>query len=208
MRITVFGATGKVGRLVTRQLLADGHELTIFVHQHNPFAADDKLRVVQGDVRDAEAVTAAVKGSEVVISTLGSWHTPSKSVLTDAMRAIIPAMKRQGIERVVTLTGTGAFYWSDRLTPLDQANHWLLRLLAPKVLRDGEAHLRLLSDSNVQWTALRSPIMTRGTNQRYRLATRLPVPWATIPRRAVAQAIIEQLTNTDYVQAAPVIRRP
>jgi uncharacterized protein YbjT (DUF2867 family) len=31
MRITVFGATGKIGRLVVDRLLDDGHDVTTFV---------------------------------------------------------------------------------------------------------------------------------------------------------------------------------
>ena len=207
MHITIFGASGKVGRQVVTGLLAQGHEVTAFVHSHSPFDEHTKLQVVRGDVHDATAVRKAVQGSDVTISTLGSWHTKSKDILASAVANIILAMQGQGTKRLMTLTGAGALWEHDQPSLFDKANHMLLSLIAPNILRDGEEHLRQLTDSGLDWTCLRSPIMTHGRRSSYRLIDSLPAPWATIPRTAVVAALIEQITNIDHLKQAPFIRR-
>ncbi len=204
MQLTVFGASGKVGRQVVALALQQGYQVVAFVHSQDPFAADDKLKVVKGDIHDRAAVAAALAGSGAAISALGSWGTKQKDILASGMRAIIPAMEQIGVTRLVTLTGAGAYWSGDQPSVLDKLSHGVMRAAAPKILRDGEEHLRLLEASKLEWTCLRSPVM-RGGNTRYRLDLRPPPLWAAIPRPAVAQALVNQLKNHDYVRSAPFI---
>ncbi len=119
-QITVFGASGKVGRLVVAELLGRGHNVVAFVHSQKltekDFVRDSvhdakatkNIRIVQGDIYNAVQVAAALSGSQAVISVLGSWGTKRKDILCSAMRAIIPAMEQQHIQRIVSLTGHDA----------------------------------------------------------------------------------------------------
>ena len=207
MQVTVYGASGKVGRLVVAKLLADQHTVVAFVHQRNPFAGQTGVSVVSGSVDEVAAVTLAAAGSQVLISTLGSWGTATKTVVSTGTQAIITAAQEHHIRRVITLTGASAFCNADTPTTSDRLTHWLLNLLAPKILRDGERHLQLLEASTLDWTALRSPPMLRFGAPKYQLVAKLPSLLATIPRRAVVQAIIDQVPATDSYKQAPVIRR-
>lgn len=207
MQLTIFGASGKVGQQVVALALEQGYQVVAFVHNHDPFAVNDKLTVIKGDVRDRAAVTAALGGSRAVISTLGSWGTKDKNTLTRGMQAIIPAMEQIGVTRLITLTGAGAAWTGDRPNLIDRLGHALLRLVAPKILYDGEEQLRLLEGSRLDWTCLRSPVMRPAGKIRYRLDLRPPALWATIPRPAVAQGLVNQLKNLDYLHLAPYIRR-
>ena len=90
--MTVFGASGKVGRLVVMQALKRGYSVVAFVHSHDPFVATTNLRVVKGDIYNADDVGKALKGSEAVISALGSWGTKNRNVLSSAMKVVIPDM--------------------------------------------------------------------------------------------------------------------
>jgi|SRR5665213_975706 len=207
MQITVFGASGKVGQLVVAMALAKGYSVHAFVHSHNPFEPNDALQVIRGSISDKAAVREALEGSDAVISTLGSWHTKGKNVLSSGMTNILPAMKSRGIERIVTVTGAGALWAGDKPGILDKLNHALLGLIAPKILRDGEEHLRLLAQSGLDWTCVRSPVMTKSARKTYRLDIKLLSPWASIPRAAVAQSLVDQLAHTDYSRLAPGIFR-
>jgi putative NADH-flavin reductase len=205
MKITVFGANGKVGRLVVEQLLAGGHEVTAFVHRSHAFAAHPSLAIAQGDIYNTGQVAAAVAGSQAVISALGSWGTPKKDVLASATRNIIPAMQAAGITRIVSLTGADARAAGDTLSPIHRITHLMISALAGKVLHDGEDHIRLLAASSLDWTVLRSPPMTGSTTHTYNLVQKRPMPWATVPRNAVATAMVDQLTKTDFLRQSPYI---
>lgn len=209
MQITVFGASGRVGSLVVAEALRRGYQVTAFVHGKNPFVANKNLRVFDGDIYDESEVAAALQGSQAVISCLGSWKTKRRDVLTTAMRHIIPRMQLQKITRIITLTGNGA------LAPAYKPG-WLHRLvmaaLAPfpagKVFADGENHMRLLAASNLDYTTVRSPIMTskRSTTYCLRLAKTGPA-LPTISRRAVVHCLLDQLTDTAYLRQTPIIGR-
>jgi putative NADH-flavin reductase len=88
MNITVFGAGGRVGCLVVGELLARHHTVTAVV-QSVPRVKLDSVTYVIGDVRNATDVERALQGSEAVISTLGSWGTPTKDILSSGMKVIV-----------------------------------------------------------------------------------------------------------------------
>lgn len=205
MKVTVFGASGKVGRQVVSLALERGHRVTAFVHEHNPFEDASNLHVITGDIRDKAAVVGALRDREAVISALGSWHRPDKSVLTQGMQTILPAMQAAGIRRIVTLTGANAFWEEDTPSAVDRLGHSILNTLASGILHDSEEHLRLLAASGLDWTCVRSPLMTRSHNHRYHLKRQLPSLLATIPREAVAHCLVDQLENVDFLRQAPII---
>ena len=72
MRVTVFGASGAIGRLVVQQLLDDGHNVTALVRAPGKLALTHAdLTVVAGQLSDRDAVERAVSGVDAVISALG-----------------------------------------------------------------------------------------------------------------------------------------
>jgi putative NADH-flavin reductase len=207
MQITVFGASGRVGQQVVRQALERGHHVRAFVHSHNPFQDVNGVTVIQGDISDVKAVRSALQGSEAVISALGSWGTRDKNILTLGMQKIIPKMERLGIERLITLTGSGAFWSQDKPNLLDRIGHASLRLIAPKILADGEKHLALLEASSLRWTCIRSPVMTNRGPVKYRLDLKLLSPLATVSRAAVVQCLLDLAEGRDFERQAPVIHK-
>jgi putative NADH-flavin reductase len=207
MQVTIFGASGKVGQLTVAAARAEGHSVVAFVHASNPFAGDSSIQVVQGDIHVPADIAKALQGSQAVISALGSWHTKRKDVLSVAMTSIIPVMTEQGISRIVTLTGSAAFDSTDTVSLDQRLLHFVFGCIAPRIQKDGEQHIRVLRASNLNWTTIRSPGMTTFGSPMYVLRTKLPSVFRTIQRRAVAQALVDQLEATDFIHAAPAIFR-
>ena len=208
MQITVFGASGKVGRRVVELAIARDYTVIAVVHEHDLFVGTPNLIVQKGDIYRGEDVARAIKGSDAVISCLGSWSTKKRNVLTAAMEQIIPAMQQQKITRIVTLTGSGA-------NPPDQkpgaAYRLMMKLLAPfpagKVFSDGEKHMKLLAVSDLDWTTLRSPVMNNFGKNHYAINLKAGSPLVTIKRQAVAEALLDQLETKEYLRQAPILHR-
>lgn len=207
MKVVVFGANGKVGSIVTDTLLQAGHEVRAFAHKGATLHEHPNLEIVQGDIYEAPQVAAAIQGMDAVISTLGSWGTPKKDILTVGMRHIIPAMQEHGVNRIISLTGAEARAYDDELSVLHRINHFILGKVAGEILEDGETHLQLLADSESDWTVIRSPIMTNSGKKKYSLSNHRPHAWARINRTAVATALVSQLVDTQYYRQAPYIHR-
>src|SRR4029079_17596611 len=103
MRILVFGASGATGREVVRQALAAGHDVSAFVRNQAKIAIQyPKLRLIQGDVSDADAVRDAVAGQDAVLSTLGvSVALKHDEAVIDGVRNIVAAMQECGVRRLI-----------------------------------------------------------------------------------------------------------
>jgi nucleoside-diphosphate-sugar epimerase len=95
-KLLVTGGSGHLGANLVRRLLADGHELRVLLRPASDNSGIDGLPVerVYGDLRDAAAVDAAVRGCRRV------YHAAAKvsTLLGDA------ALKRQIYESNVTGT--------------------------------------------------------------------------------------------------------
>ena len=78
-RVTVFGASGKVGREFVNMALDAGYSLRAFVRNCSSFAhADDPhVEVIEGDATNPGDVARAVAGADVITSFLGN---PGKDV--------------------------------------------------------------------------------------------------------------------------------
>lgn len=207
MQITIFGAGGRVGRLVVEGALKRGHSVVAFVHSGAHLAPRENLRYVVGDIYDVDSVAGAVVGSDAVISALGSWGTQKRDILTVGMQNITPAMKAHKINRIISLTGADARASGDDLGLVHRITHFFIGLGAGKILSDGEAHISLLESSSLNWTAVRSPIMNDNGRTKYSLTFRRPFPWKTIHRQAVADCLIDLLTDHNHDQKAPYIIR-
>lgn len=204
MKVVVFGASGKVGRLVVAELLKRGHSVVAVTHMSN-LPEQPGVTVVKANVYDRTSIENAVAGCDAVISVLGSWGTPQKNVLSTAMQVIIPAMKSNTIKRIVSLTGNGAGLAGANSGLTERLNRLGMLIAAPKVLRDGEDHIQLLADSGLDWTVLRSPPMLANGSAAYKLASRFA--GTTIPRQAVATAIVDLIETNDWQGRAPFINR-
>ena len=207
MQVTVFGASGRVGRQVVERLVKNNYQVVAFIHHNNPFSDYPDVQIVSGSIADQAAVSKAIANSQAVISTLGSWGSPTKDIVSVGVQNITQAMGQQGISRLITLSGANAFYGLDRPTVIDKLTHTFLGIIAGKILRDGEKHLVILEATNLDWTCIRSPVMTKSTKSAYRLTNKIPSLLASIPQAAAARAVVDQLQDKTHYHQAPVIYR-
>lgn len=195
LTIVIFGASGKVGRLLVQYALENGYHVIAFVHRAKNLEKNPKLTMIEGDIYRPEDVRKALKHADIVLSALGSWGTRRKDVLSAAMTNIIPAMKQEKISRIISLTGAEARARGDELGFIHTIAHFFIGIVAGKILHDGEKHIELLEKSGLDWTVIRSPIMRSGTNSTHKLSRKRPLPWQTINRTAVARAMMEQVSE-------------
>jgi putative NADH-flavin reductase len=115
VRIAVFGATGGTGRHVVDQAVAAGHDVAVLVRDPARLTTDDaRLHVVVGSVEEQDAVDRVVRGRDAVISALGTARRGPTTVCTDGVRAILGAMDREGVRRLVAVSAHGAAESRDR----------------------------------------------------------------------------------------------
>jgi putative NADH-flavin reductase len=149
---------------VTEQALAAGHEVTAFVRDPAKLGLNhERLRVVQGDIADAERMAEAVTGQDAAISALGQTRTSSRDILTVAARNLLPAMRQAGVRRFVSLVGAGVADERDTGSLGRTLMLGLMRLVARHLLEDAERHAELVRASDLRWTLVRPPHMADPT---------------------------------------------
>ncbi|MEU7630428.1 SDR family oxidoreductase [Nocardia sp. NPDC049220] len=205
MRIAVFGATGTVGRLVVEQALGQGHEVTAFTRNATGIEQrHDRLHVMEGDVLDTNSVQRAVRGRDAVLISLGNGR--KGVVRAEGTKAVIAAMKRTGVQRLICQTTLGVgdskgnlnFLWKYVMFGM------LLRQAYADHVRQ-EAYVRA---SDLEWTLVRPSAFTDGPRTGdYRRGFAADERGLTlrIARADIADFMVEQLTDATYVRRAPGI---
>lgn len=147
--ILVTGGTGFVGSAVVRELLRRGEKVAVLsrsaAHVRECFGDDVEAR--QGDVRDPESLAPAMRGIDVVVSSVTFPNMPIEKrskgwtfeeVDLKGTRHQVDAAKAAGVRRFVYVSGVGAARDSDR--------HWF------RYKWEAEQYLR---DSGVEWVIVR-----------------------------------------------------
>lgn len=111
MLITVFGATGKVGRRIVQMALALGHEVRAFGRNVDALIdqdlRQDNFHAIKGYVFDDAEVFDAIKGADAVCSALGGAINGTDKTRSLGMKHIITQMQKAGVKRIVSVAGMG-----------------------------------------------------------------------------------------------------
>jgi uncharacterized protein YbjT (DUF2867 family) len=205
-RVLVLGATGGTGRAIVRKLRELGHVPVALVRSAEK-AGDLDAVLVEGDARDADTLNGALAGCDAVISALGTPVSPLREVtlLSTASKALVAAMRRRGVRRLVCITGIGA---GDSRGHGGFAFDWIiLPLLLRKVYADKDRQEAIIGASGLDWTLVRPSILN---DKPRRGETRVLVELAdfhggTISRSDVADFVVDQLDSDAFIGKTPLI---
>lgn len=199
MKLTIFGGTGRTGRLLVEQALNEGHDVTLLAR--DPAKAPwkhERLRVIQGSLGDAARVAEAIQGTDAVISAAAP--TP------DGAQHIVQGMQQYGVKRLIVATGVGVFQPQDRLLIIDHAMKALMRVFTPSIHNDTMATVNALESSKLDWTIVRAPILNNnpptGTVKSGWLRKGVG---ARLTRADLASYLLSQVADTTYVRQMPAI---
>lgn len=112
----ITGGAGFLGINLTRYLLEKGHSVASYDFAETygyPEENLDTVTVVRGDIRDLEAMKAAMAGSDIVVHTAAALPLYSKgdirSTDIDGSRNVLLAAKENGIKRVIQISSTAVY---------------------------------------------------------------------------------------------------
>ena len=207
MRVVIFGATGKTGHHLVAQALSAGHEVRAFARDASRLPVrHERLQIVEGDVLDATSVEQAVTNTDAVSSVLGHTKTSPKDVQTVGTENIVGAMKKNGVRRLVSLTGAGVKDEKDSPKLVDRVFGLLLKLLQPAVLEDAERQAEVIKASGLDWVIVRAPRLKDGPRTgEYRVGYVGEDSGTTISRADVADFMLRQLIDDEYLRQQPMI---
>ncbi len=207
MKIVVFGATGGTGKQVVRQALEAGYQVTAFVRSPEKLDVDGlNLKIIQGDVMEADKVEQAIAGQDAVISTLGATRPPVSGMMETAARNIVSAMQKNNVKRLLSTTGGGVRDPRDKPKLFDKIMKALLTVLAKDVLQDSEANVDHIRASDLDWTIVRFPRLLDGPRTgKYRVGYIGKDSGSQLSRADAADFILKELEKGEYVHKVPMV---
>jgi len=204
MIITVFGATGQVGKRIVRTALAENYQIRAFGRNIESYIdvslRNKNLIPIKGYVFDAAEVFDAVNDSDAVISALGGSIDTSNKARSLGIKSIIGQMQRAGVKRIITV-GSNAVLKDDTYGYV--VNNPKYPALYKEV---GLEHLKAfeyLNASDLNWTVVCCPNITdKDANGKYLTNEDYPPTpnLFTIKAGNIADFVINELTRNRYIK--------
>src|SRR5215218_5429057 len=209
MKLTVFGATGGVGREGVAQALDRGDHVTAYVR--NPAkldqSTDPNLTMITGELTDREAVRSAVRGADAVISALGPSldRKATGMPLVEGTRTIVDAMRTEGVERYIGMATPSLRDPRDGSSLLGRIVPFMGRTFLSRAYRELLDMSQIVTDSELDWTIARFTRPTEGARTGTIRAGYLGRDkiGASITRADIAAFLLDQTTDTRFRRAAP-----
>lgn len=193
MKLTVFGATGGIGKEIVRQALDAGHEVTAVVRDPARLPlTSDRLEVFRADLTDPGALRPAVVGRDAVLSGLGARGRGDAGVAARLTRTVLAALEAEEVRRLLVVSAAPVGPEPEGDGFLDRA----MRGIVSAVLKDVYADLREMeaevARSAIDWTVVRPPrLQDKPITGRYRtVVDGFPRKGRFIGRADVAHAML------------------
>ena len=204
-KLAILGGTGKSGKYLVKELLNRGFQLRLLLRNPESFQLKSSfIEIVKGDARDYESVLSLVNGCDAVISTLGQPRGET-SIFSQATRNVIRAMSQYKINRYVVITGLNVNTPSDKKGPKTKmATEWM-KSNYPKTTLDKQVEFDILSNSDVNWTLVRLPLIELTDERRKVIVSLEDCPGDKISATDLAYFLIDQLSSDTYIRKSPFI---
>ncbi len=203
--IAVIGGTGKSGKFLVQELIKEGYEIKLLLRNPDLFTLKHPLiKIIQGDAREFNAIDSLVKGCSAVISTLGQ-PKDEPSIFSDAAKNIIRAMDFYQVKRYIVTTGLSVNTPSDRKNErVRMATDWMYQHY-PETTHDKQKEYKLLSESNLDWTLVRLPLIHL-TEEHSGWETGLEdCRGESINAVDLAEFLVSQIEAVNYIKQSPFL---
>ena len=162
MKLLVIGGTGKTGRELIKQGLAQGHVITALVRKPKKVKFNHpNLKIVEGNILIPESFEKVVQGQDAVLSALGHKQFFIKTtILSQGTKNIIAAMTKNEVKRFICITSLGindskfklGLYYTLFTIPFILLFYFL----------DKSKQEKLIMNSELEWTIVRPGQLTNG----------------------------------------------
>lgn len=206
MKITLFGASGATGRLLTERALAAGHTVRALVRTPSTYPFGHQVEVIPGDAKDPQAVResiGSIHDTDLVFNALGARSLKKEDVLEIAVPHIVSAMQDAGVRRIIVLGSAGAL--DSALDKQPAWRRWLVQNIVYNTflkhpVASQRAQYAALAASQLDWTMVMPPMLTNTPARgHYRIdPDALPPNGSRISRADVADFMFRQIDHPQY----------
>lgn len=206
MKIAVIGASGRSGRYFVDAAINAGLLVRAGVRNTSSLSRRDGLEIIHCDVTSKNDLDNLIKSCQVVVSLIGHVKGSPGLLQTNMTENIVYIMKKQGIKRLVSLTGTGVRQPGDKITFMDRVLNFGVSVVDPARVFDGQKHFDLIKKSGLDWTVIRVLKLQNTKPKLYKLTLNGPAK-LIVSRQEVANAIVEVIQKNKFIKKAPIVSK-
>ena len=204
-KIAVIGGTGKAGKYLVNQLVSQGFQIKVLMRNPDKFKPDHpSVEKVTGNAINYESVLSLFQGCDAVISTLGQTKGESP-VFNQSTRNIIQVMNSLNISRYIVITGLTIDTPYDKKGLRTRLLSKIMKLIFPVVIADKQKEYSILSESNLDWTIVRLPLIEQTDSKGTVKQSLTDCPGKKISATDLACFLIDQLADDQYIRKSPFI---
>jgi uncharacterized protein len=151
MKVALYGATGKAGSRILKELVSRGHRVTAIARDPAKLPQPGPgVSVKQDDLSDPEKIAAAVDGAEAVISAYGSPQDDVSAIVGVTQRQV-EALGRKANVRLIVVGGAGGLRVAPGVMLVDSE---YFPVPYQPIARAHVKALNVLEASSIDWTYL------------------------------------------------------
>lgn len=201
MKITVFGATGMVGKYIINEAI--GRLNTVRAFGRNVFeelsTERTYLELFRGYLFSEGDIKKALKGSDAVLSAIGGAADGTDKARSIGMKKIVSVMEKRDPKRIIAI-GDQSLLNADESTLIYESPDYPQKHL-PLALEHLAAY-QTLAQSSLNWTMVCPPdIRDAGPTGGYHLRRNYPAEGqAFINAGDIADFMVKELVNNEYLQ--------
>lgn len=208
MKIAILGSTGLVGNVLLRKALEKGYQVKTLVR--NPDKLGDfrnRVEFITGDAFRTEDLEKTISGTEAVISTLPpDLKTKEPEKYAGRIENLLSVMGKNKVKRLIHIGGAAHGggeneKWSTGRRML----RFFLGLLWKPVLIAKEMEWDVLKKSDIGWTLVRPPGITKGRPRGNVRADEKNLAGTRIDVEDLAGFILEQIGSDEWIRKAPLV---
>ena len=209
MKIAILGSTGFVGKILINKAIAAGYDVRTLAR--NPEKIDalrDKVTIIKGSVFEPSTVEETIKGTEVVLSTIGPPPVEKCDPLLyeNAMRTIVSIMDKYRIKRYIHIGGAAHCGGENEEWAFNRRFlRFFLNLLSKQILIAKHLEWEVLKSSDLDWTLVRPPRIADEKATGNISANEHKLETLKISVEDLTDFILEQITSREWIRKAPLV---
>ncbi len=208
MKIAMLGSTGFVGIILLEKALEKGYHVKALVRNPEKLGIfKEKVQFIQGDIFQMDKLEETVSGSGVVLSTVppqGNTKEPEK--YAKAMEDLMAVLERNSIRRFIHIGGAAHDGGVNENWTIGRK---FLRLFLNLVWKPGlvakQLEWEVLKKSNIDWTLVRPPRITKGESKGNLIADGKNLARIQVNVEDLADFMLDQITTEKWIKKAPLV---
>ena len=211
MKVSIFGATGALGKECVAQCLEAGHDVVVLARSPSKLPKELRFRVevIEGDGLKPEAVASVIdRDTDAILFAIGVDRGSPEDLCTDVTRNIIASMYKFGVNRFVWCGGGSNIVEDDVVTFGSRFVEAFASTFLGLRHRDKAHQLDFLyQHKDLEWIGVRPLQMRNGPRRgEYRLGFHPYSGLSKITFADCAHAMVGMLEDDTWLTKAPIIQ--